>query len=132
MPRGATSRSSFGGPTANTAGCRRSRRSSPTVRCRVIVAPGGAEVALAAKSATTTIPIVFEMGGDPVALGVVDSLSRPGGNLTGVSSLSVEVSRKRLEFMREVRPGASSLRRCRQSDEPDLGLAIEEPPGRGG
>ena len=70
----------------------------------VIVAPGGAEVALAAKSATATIPIVFEMGGDPVALGVVGSLSRPGGNLTGVSSLSVEVSRKRLEFMREVRP----------------------------
>jgi putative tryptophan/tyrosine transport system substrate-binding protein len=72
----------------------------------VIVAAGGAEVALAAKSATTTIPIVFEMGGDPIRLGVVDSLSRPGGNLTGVSSLSVEVSRKRLEFMREVRPTA--------------------------
>jgi putative ABC transport system substrate-binding protein len=72
----------------------------------VIVAPGGAEVALAAKSATAKIPIVFEMGGDPVALGVVESLSRPGGNLTGVSSLSVEVSRKRLEFMREVRPTA--------------------------
>jgi putative ABC transport system substrate-binding protein len=71
----------------------------------VIVAAGGAEVALAAKSATTTIPIVFEMGGDPIALGVVDSLSRPAGNLTGVSSLSVEVSRKRLEFMHEVRPG---------------------------
>ncbi|TAJ86274.1 ABC transporter substrate-binding protein [Reyranella sp.] len=70
----------------------------------VIVAPGGAEVALAAKSATTTIPIVFEMGGNPIALGVVSSLSRPGGNLTGVSSLSVEVSRKRLEFMHEVRP----------------------------
>ena len=72
----------------------------------VIVAPGGAEVALAAKSATAKTPIVFEMGGDPVALGVVESLSRPGGNLTGVSSLSVEVSRKRLEFMREVRPTA--------------------------
>lgn len=71
----------------------------------VIVAAGGAEVALAAKSSTTTIPIVFEMGGDPIALGVVDSLSRPGGNLTGVSSLSVEVSRKRLEFMHEMRPG---------------------------
>ena len=70
----------------------------------VMVAAGGAEIALAAKSATTTIPIVFEMGGDPIALGVVDSLSRPAGNLTGVSSLSVEVSRKRLEFMREVRP----------------------------
>lgn len=50
----------------------------------VIVAPGGAEVALAAKTATATIPIVFEMGGDPIALGVVDSLSRTGGNLTGV------------------------------------------------
>lgn len=70
----------------------------------VIVAAGGAEVALAAKSATTTIPVVFEMGGDPIALGVVDSLSRPGGNRTGVSSLSVEVSRKRLEFLHEVRP----------------------------
>ncbi len=71
----------------------------------VIVAPGGAEVALAAKAATSTIPVVFEMGGDPIALGVVDSLSRPAGNLTGVSSLSVEVSRKRLEFMGELRPG---------------------------
>lgn len=70
----------------------------------VIVAPGGAEVALAAKSATSTIPVVFEMGGDPIALGVVDGLSRPGGNLTGVSSLSVEVSRKRLELMHELRP----------------------------
>ena len=73
-------------------------------RVAVIVAAGGAEVALAAKSSTETIPIVFEMGGDPIALGVVNSLSRPGGNLTGVSSLSVEVSRKRLEFMYEVRP----------------------------
>ena len=51
--------------------------------------------------------IVFEMGADPVALGVVDSLSRPGGNLTGVSSLSVEVSPKRLEFMHEVFPTAA-------------------------
>ena len=73
----------------------------------VIVAAGGAEVALAAKAATTTIPIVFEMGGNPVTLGVVDSLSRPGGNLTGVSSLSVEVSRKRLEFLHEVTTGTN-------------------------
>ncbi|WP_336488483.1 ABC transporter substrate-binding protein [Methylobacterium nigriterrae] len=78
-------------------------------RVSLIAAPGGAPVALAAKSATTTIPIVFEMGGDPVALGVVDSLSRPGGNLTGVSSLSVEVSRKRLEFMHEVLPNAAAI-----------------------
>ncbi|MET0427307.1 MAG: ABC transporter substrate-binding protein, partial [Microvirga sp.] len=75
----------------------------------VLVAPGGAPVALAAKGATSTITIVFEMGGDPVTLGVVDSLSRPGGNLTGVSSLSVEVSRKRLEFMREVRPSSNVM-----------------------
>jgi putative ABC transport system substrate-binding protein len=72
----------------------------------VLVAPGGAEVALAARSATRTIPIVFELGGDPVVLGLVASLSRPGGNLTGVTSLSVEVSRKRLEFMSEVFPAA--------------------------
>lgn len=78
-------------------------------RVSVIVAPGGAEVALAAKSATATVPIVFEMGGDPVALGVVSSLARPGGNLTGVSSLSVEVSRKRLEFMREVCPASKTF-----------------------
>jgi putative ABC transport system substrate-binding protein len=75
----------------------------------VLVAPGGAPVVLAAKAATTRIPIVFEMGGDPIALGVVGSLSRPGGNITGVSSLSVEVSRKRLEFMHELFPSAGRL-----------------------
>jgi putative ABC transport system substrate-binding protein len=68
----------------------------------VIVAPGGAPTALAAKTATATIPIVFEMGGDPVALGVVGSLNRPEDNLTGVSSLSVEASLKRLELLLEV------------------------------
>jgi putative tryptophan/tyrosine transport system substrate-binding protein len=71
------------------------------------VAPGGAPNALAAKLATTTIPIVFEMGGDPVALGIVPSLSQPGANLTGVSSLSVEVGPKRLESLHEVIPTAS-------------------------
>ncbi len=75
----------------------------------VIVAPGGAEVALAARSATTTIPIVFELGGDPVALGLVASLSRPDGNLTGVTSLSVEVSHKRLEFLSEMFPAATTF-----------------------
>ena len=73
----------------------------------VIVAPGGAPAALAAKSATTTIPIVFEMGADPIATGLVGSLNRPGGNLTGVSSLNVEVTPKRLEILREVIPTAA-------------------------
>jgi putative ABC transport system substrate-binding protein len=73
----------------------------------VIAAPGGAPTALAAKSATTTIPIVFEMGGDPVALGIVPSLRQPGGNLTGVSSLNVEVGPKRLESLHEVISTAS-------------------------
>ena len=72
-----------------------------------IVAPGGAPAALAAKSATTTIPIVFEMGADPIAMGLVSSLNRPGGNLTGVSSLNVEVTPKRLEILREVVPTAT-------------------------
>ncbi|WP_398469795.1 ABC transporter substrate-binding protein [Tardiphaga sp.] len=67
-----------------------------------IVASGGAQAALAAKAATTTKTIVFEMGGDPVQLGVVDSLSRPGGNITGISSLSVDVSPKRLELMHDM------------------------------
>jgi putative tryptophan/tyrosine transport system substrate-binding protein len=72
----------------------------------VIVAPGGAPAALAAKSVTTTIPIVFEMGADPIAIGLVGSLNRPGGNLTGVSSLNVEVTPKRLEILHEAVPTA--------------------------
>jgi putative ABC transport system substrate-binding protein len=75
----------------------------------VIVAPGGAPAALAAKSATTTIPIVFEMGADPIAMGLIGSLNRPGGNLTGVSSLNVELTPKRLEILREVVPTAAMI-----------------------
>lgn len=78
-------------------------------RVSVIVAAGGAPVALAAKNATTSIPIVFELGGDPIALGLVNSLSRPDANLTGISSLSVEVSPKRLEFMRELFPASRTF-----------------------
>ena len=75
----------------------------------VLVAPGGAPVALAAKAATANNAIVFEMGGDPVQLGVVDSLSRPGANITGVSSLSVDVSPKRLELMHDLLRTAAKL-----------------------
>jgi putative ABC transport system substrate-binding protein len=75
----------------------------------VIVTPGGAPAALAAKSATTTIPIVFEMGADPIAIGLVGTLNRPGGNLTGVTSLNVQVTPKRLEILHEVVPTAALI-----------------------
>jgi putative ABC transport system substrate-binding protein len=72
----------------------------------VIVQAGQISGALAAKALTKTIPIVFLTGGDPVALGLVDSLNRPGGNVTGVVSLSTELEPKKLELLQGVIPAS--------------------------
>jgi putative tryptophan/tyrosine transport system substrate-binding protein len=74
-----------------------------------VIAATTTAAALAAKAATTTIPIVFEMGGDPIRLGLVASLNRPGGNVTGVTQLNVEVAPKRLELLHELVPTASVI-----------------------
>jgi len=92
----------------------------------VIAAFAGTPPALAAKAATTTIPIVFVTSGDPVAAGLVTSLARPGGNITGVTSMAVELGPKQLEVVRELVPTARVSALLVNPDNPaNAGLLVE-------
>jgi putative ABC transport system substrate-binding protein len=84
---------------------------SELVRSQItaLVAVGGTVVALAAKAATSTVPIIFVIGDDPVKAGLIGSLNRPGGNMTGVTLISAALSAKRIELLRDLKPDASTL-----------------------
>lgn len=93
---------------------------------KVLAATGGDVVTLAAKSATTTIPIVFSSGYDPVKLGLVASLARPGGNLTGVSVIAGALGAKRLGLLREALPKAALIAVMVQPDNPNVARDVED------
>ncbi len=93
---------------------------------RAIAAVGGTAPALAARAATSTIPIVFVIGTSPVEIGLVKSLPRPGGNVTGVTVLTFEIISKRLEFLHQVMPGADTIALMVNSASPATELEANE------
>jgi putative ABC transport system substrate-binding protein len=91
-----------------------------------VIAAGGLPAVLAAKAATTTIPIAFYVGVDPVEMGIVASLNRPGGNLTGVTGLSVELVPKRLEVLHEMVPTTTIVALLVNPTNPNAGRQTRE------
>jgi putative ABC transport system substrate-binding protein len=96
------------------------------VRRRVAVIVGGTAGALAAKAATTTIPIVMATCGDPVALGLVDSLNRPGGNVTGITNFTVELGPKQLQLLRQLLPDAGRFGALADPADPNTQFLIPD------
>lgn len=92
----------------------------------IIFTPWGTAAALAAKRATTTVPVVIGAAGDPVRAGIVASLAKPGGNVTGVSTLALELEGKRLELAKEVVPKVSRVGIFWDSENPYSALAFKE------
>jgi putative tryptophan/tyrosine transport system substrate-binding protein len=92
----------------------------------VLAVLGSTPAALAAKAANTTVPIVFTIAGDPVQVGLVASLNRPGGNLTGVVTLNVEIAPKRLELLHELFPAATSFALLVNPANPALAKPVSE------
>jgi len=92
----------------------------------VLVSAGGTPSALAAKAATATVPIVFVVGTDPVAIGLVASLNRPGGNVTGVTTLNVGLGPKWLELLHQILPAATNIAVLTNPSSPAIAQAFVE------
>jgi putative ABC transport system substrate-binding protein len=91
-----------------------------------VIVTAGTLAPRAAKQATTTIPIIMAPAGDPVGSGLVDSLARPGGNLTGLSLMSPDIGGKRLELLKELRPGISRVAILWNGTNPYAALVVRE------
>jgi putative ABC transport system substrate-binding protein len=97
------------------------------IRLKVdVIVTGGTPVVLALKRATSEIPIVFSSAGDPVGTGLVESLARPGGNITGLSFMTADVAGKRLELLREIVPGLGRLALIANAGFPEALLEMRE------